>query len=137
MTVTNLDGPHSRQAANEAAAVSKLRTIHELQTKYAVAHPQVGFSCELPLLNSERPLKDSDDSPLRFLDTGVLAGYKFAIGNCSRNPEGVVVHYEVIAFPVAQGTTGFRAFCADDTGVLWYDEAGLGTTCMASKHALE
>jgi hypothetical protein len=137
ITVTNLDGPHSRQVANESAAVSKLRMIHELQTKYAVTHPRTGFACDLPLLNSERSLTDSDDNPLRFLDTGVRAGYKFAIANCYHDPEGVVVDYEVVAVPVARGVTGFRAFCTNDAGILWYDDAGLAANCVVSKHALE
>jgi hypothetical protein len=41
-----LDGPHSRQHANEAVAVSKLLTVITLQNKYEAAHPDKGFACE-------------------------------------------------------------------------------------------
>lgn len=50
LVVPTLDGPHSRLLANEASAVSKLRTIITLQDRYSAAHAYSGFACDLPLL---------------------------------------------------------------------------------------
>ena len=52
LVIPTLDGPHSRLFANEASAVSKLRTVITLQDEYSVAHAHTGFACELPLLKS-------------------------------------------------------------------------------------
>jgi len=35
---------------NESAAVGSLRKIHDLQSKYAAAHPKEGFACQLQRL---------------------------------------------------------------------------------------
>lgn len=82
MFIPVLDGPHSCQAANEAAAVSKLLSINKLQTKYSAAHPEKGFVCELPLLKPAERLEDTDYDPLRFLVTSTQSGYKFALSGC-------------------------------------------------------
>lgn len=135
-----LDGPHSRQHANEAAAVSKLRAVATLQSKFASTHAAKGFACELPLLRTAENQGDGVDDdygPLRFLTTATGAGYKFVIGNCYADAKGVVAHYQVTAVPIEQGTTGFRAFCTDDSGLLWYDPEGSPTNCLASRRALE
>lgn len=132
-----LDGPHSRQYANEASAASRLRTITRLEKKFAEAHPEKGFTCELGLLrpaqNEQNPV---DYDAMRFLTIGSGAGYKFALGNCRTNAEGVTVHYEATAVPVERGRTGFHAFCADDSASLRYDAEGSVTKCLASRQVL-
>ena len=50
LSIPVFDGPHSRQYANEAAAVSKLRAVTTLEKKFAAAYVEKGFACELPLL---------------------------------------------------------------------------------------
>jgi hypothetical protein len=133
-----LDGPHSRQYANEASAVSKLHAITMLEKKFADAHPGKGFACELDLLrpahNEENPV---DDDPMRFLTIGSSAGYKFVLGNCRTKANGIVVHYEAIALPIERGKTGFRAFCTDDSASLWYDPEGSAIKCLASHRVLQ
>jgi len=132
-----LDGPHSRQYANEASAVSKLRAITMLEKKFAAAHPEKGFACELDLLkpaqNEQNPV---DYDPMRFLTIGSSAGYKFVLGNCRTNANEVVVHYEATALPIERGRTGFHAFCTDDSASLWYDAEGSVTKCLASRRVL-
>jgi hypothetical protein len=44
-----LDGPHSRQKANEAA-VSKLRAVNTVPSKCTSIHAGKGFACGPPLL---------------------------------------------------------------------------------------
>ena len=137
VSIPSLDGPNSRQYRNEAVAVSKLRTIVDRQRKFAAAHVDKGFACELPLLVSQESGQSPGDyDPLRFLITGTHAGYKFLLNNCRTDANGLVVHYEAIAVPVELRKTGFHAFCTDDSGLLWYDAKGVATSCIASRRVL-
>ena len=132
----SLDGPHSRQLANEATAVTKLRKIRTLQDEYAASHAEKGFACELPLLKATDQPKDSDYDPLRFLVTE-QSGYKFALANCYAEANRMVIHYQATAIPAVFGSTGFRAFCTDDSGLIWYDSEGSAAKCLASRHSFE
>jgi hypothetical protein len=133
VAATNLDGPHSHRLANQAAAVSKLRTVVTLQDQYAAAHAYNGFACELPLL---KPLEQRN-GPDYFLITGMHSGYSFSLVNCRSDANRERVHYQVIAIPVEHGATGLWAFCTDGSGLIWYDEAGSATNCLASKRPLQ
>ena len=135
LTVRNLDS-HSRQRRNEATAVSKLALIVAFQNEYAAAHSDSGFACELSLLKPFA-LQKSPASPSEYLTNGVQSGYKFAIVGCSPEANRAKARYQVTAVPLEQGTTGFRAFCTDDSGSVWYDTAGSGTNCLAFRRTLE
>lgn len=130
------DGPDSRKHANEAVALGTLREINTLQTKYAAAHPQKGFACDLPLLRSLEPPEHAGYDPLEFLVSGTHAGYKIVLHGCYADVAGLVVHYQAVAIPTVRGVTGSRAFCTDDTGQLWYDPDGSATNCLTSRHPL-
>ena len=136
LIVPTLDGAHSRRLANEAAAVSKLRTVLTLQDQYMAAHAGNEFACELPLL---RPVgrQNFSDYSLEFLTAGFQSGYKFSLLSCRSDANRARVHYQVTAVPVEPGTSGVRAFCADEGGVIWYDAEGSPTSCLASRHPLE
>jgi hypothetical protein len=136
IVVPRLDGPHSRQHAHEAVAVGKLRTVIELQSKYAAAHAETGFACELAPLKPTEQRDDADYDPTGFLTTGTWAGYRFALDGCQVDKRGVVAHYQASAVPIERGTTGFRAFCTDETGIVRYDNSGLKANCLASGRAL-
>ena len=136
ISVTHLDGPHSRQHAHEAVAVGKLHTVIELQSKYAAAHADKGFACELPLLKPVEQRADADYDPVGFLATGTWSGYRFALDGCQVDKGGVVAHYQASAVPIERGTTSFRAFCTDETGIVRYDNSGLKANCLASGRAL-
>jgi hypothetical protein len=136
--IPEFDGPHFRQHANEAVAVSKLRTVTTLEKNFTAAHGGKGFACELPLLRpAESEQHPVDHDLLRFLTTGTSEGYTFVLGNCRADAKGVVVHYEATAVPVEPGKTGFHAFCTDDSGLLWYDKDGSATNCLASRRGLQ
>jgi len=137
--IPEFDGPHFRQHANEAVAVSRLRVLTTLEKKFTAAHVDKGFACQLPLLRPAESEQNSVDyyDPLRFLTTGTSAGYIFALGNCRTDAKGVVVHYEATAVPVEPGKTGFHAFCTDDSGLLWHDENGSATNCLALRRGLQ
>jgi hypothetical protein len=105
-------------AAHEASAVSKLLTIIGLQNRYATAHPNTGFACELPLLKAVGQQQYPDDS-FEFLATGVRSGYRFSIVSCISDANRARARYQLVAIPVERGTTGVKAFCADEAGVIW------------------
>ena len=45
--------------------------------------------------------------------------------------------FSVAAAPIEPGRSGFRAFCTDDSGVLWYDKDGSAADCLALHQPLE
>jgi len=136
LLIPTLDGEHSRLYKNESVAVSTLRTIVTLQNEYATAHAYGGFACELSLLKSIGQ-QNFPDYSLEFLLTGVQSGYRFSLVSCSPDANRGRVYYQVTAVPLEPPKTGVRAFCADDTGSLWYDLGGSGTNCLAFRRMLE
>lgn len=135
--IPGLDDRHSRQRANEVAAVSALRIVNELQSKYAAAHPEKGFACELPRLRPPEQAQNADYNPLDFLITRTHYGYKIALANCHADARGVIARYQATAVPAVPRATGFKAFCTDESGLLWYDAAGSGTDCLTPRRSLE
>jgi hypothetical protein len=127
---------HKRQHANEAASVARLRRVNELQNTYVTSNPSRGFACQLPLLKPAIPVSDSYD-PDEFLLTGTHSGYKFAVTVCRADPNGVITQYGVSAVPLEPGKSGFRAFCTNQTGMMWYDSDGSAEHCIASRRTLQ
>ena len=135
--IPGLDDRHSRQRANEAAAVGALRTVAALEIKYAAAHRDEGFACELPRLRPPEQAQDAEYNPLDFLITRTHAGYKFALGNCRADANGVIASYQATAVPAVPGSTGFKAFCTNESGLLWYNAAGSAGDCLTSRRSVE
>lgn len=122
----------SKISANEAAAVSNLRTINTAETTYAITYPEIGYADELTKL--AHPTSGGPTQSAAGLLDWVLGcpsqpctktGYKFAIGNTSGTP---IVAYQVTAVPTLQGQTGIRGFCADQVPKITQDQDG-GTNC--------
>ena len=124
-----------RQRANEASSIGEIDTIIKLQRSYAASHPASGYSCELSRLRSTPAASEYD--PESFLDKGERLGYRYALV-CRAEPDGRVLHFSVTAVPIKPKETRYRyrAFCADDSGVIRYDADGSGDTCLANGTAL-
>ncbi len=131
MSVPNL--VKSRLAANEASAVSALRTINTAQTTYAITYPTVGYADNLAKLGGP-----TGGSPVGANNAGLLdwvlgcasqpcqkSGYLFAIVNPSGSP---VSAYQTTGLPVNPGTTGIRGFCGGNQSIITYDPNG-GSNC--------
>ncbi len=112
----------ARIAANEASAVGSLRVLNTAEITYDTKHPSVGFACDLRDLGSAG-LAD------KALAEGLKNGYKFAL-SCS-SLQGINTRYQIVAEPIVLGTTGTRAFCTDNTGVIRFESSGSGTKCLA------
>jgi hypothetical protein len=111
LVVPTLDGPHSHQIANEAAAVSKVRTVVTLQDRYAAAHAYNGFACELSQLKPTDQRNEADYDPLRFLTTGTQSGYKFSLLNCGSDAteQGPTIKSPLFLLSTVQQDSGLSA----------------------------
>ena len=117
----------SKIAANEASAVSSVRTITTAETTYTTTWG-VGYAPDLPSLGGVAiPCVPSAASAClidSMLTGGAKSGYTFtAAGNTSMG--GVDEGFETNATPIVVGTTGQRAFCSDQTGVIRYNTTGV------------
>jgi len=126
-------GRNLHLAANEASAVVTLRTLTELQQQFATAHLAVGFSCDLGALKAENSVTERKFLE-GFLASGESSGYSFLLSDCESDAKGVVKHYRTTAIPRAFGKTGIRAFCTDQSGVVWFDESGSPSKCWLREH---
>jgi len=71
-------------------------------------------------------------NPWSLLTTGMQSGHRFTLDGCSADTSGMVIRYKAAAVPLKQGTTGFRAFCIDETALMRYDDSGIGAKCLTS-----
>ena len=92
----------ARRAANEASAISSVRTIVEAEAVYQSAFKKFGTLEELAANNLL-------DSPL---STGERSGYRFSVS--VTGPDS----FEVNAMPTAYRSSGMRSFYTDETAVI-------------------
>lgn len=124
----------SRMAANEASAVGSVRTINTAEITYNTTWG-VGFATALSNLGGAASCTASSTTACLIdpvLSAGTKSGYTFAAVGNGTGKTG----YEVNGTPVTVGTTGQRAFCSDQSGVIRYNLTGsaIGTgagTCGA------
>ena len=123
----------SRMAANEASAVSSLRTLTTAETTYAQTYPTIGYTCTLSQLGPPSGGAPMSQTAAGIIDnvlaTGSKQGYNFALSSCTGTP---VATYSSQGQPITFGGTGTRAFCSDVSGVIKQSVDGLATTCFAS-----
>ncbi len=130
----------SRMAANEASAVGSVRTINTGEVTYSASCPNIGFSASLIELNTGALCAGGTGIIDPVLAGGGKSGYTF---NYSQGApvNGVSSTYEIGATPNTVGTTGQRAFCSDQTGVIRYNQTGAAIngigTCTVAISALQ
>jgi prepilin-type N-terminal cleavage/methylation domain-containing protein len=130
----------ARIAANEASAVGSTRTIVTTNTQFYTTYGQ-GFAPALTNLGGATPCTASYASACLIdpiLTNGSKSGYTFS--DVPNTGAGTVLSpytaFEVNATPQNVGSSGQRAFCADQSGVIHYNLTGtaIGTgagTCAA------
>jgi len=131
--------PHnlvSRVALDEISAVKNLRTLNSLQLAYAKTHASKGFTCEPAQLKAQTLAPNEESFPKEFSGTGSYEGYKYSLMACEVDPKEVVIHYKASAVPVVQDKTGYRTFCTDESGVLWYDMNGSVENCLTERRPI-
>jgi prepilin-type N-terminal cleavage/methylation domain-containing protein len=128
----------ARLAANEASAVSSMRTITSTNTQYYATYG-IGYPATLANLGTGAGVCIATAAQACLLDAilsgGSKSGYTFvSVGN---TPVGLInTGFEANGTPQTPGATGQRAFCVDQTGVIRYNlnGAAIGTgpgTCTA------
>ena len=125
---------HARMAANEASAVSSLRTINTGEITYQSTYPTVGYAAALLDLGGPLGAACVPGQATACLIDAVLAnngnpagsgksGYSFTSG-AGTVGAGLKIGYTVLAKPLIHNETGVRAFCAEQDGVIRVDPAG-------------
>jgi type IV pilus assembly protein PilA len=105
----------SKMVANEAAAVSALRTLNSSAAMYATAYSVFppAISNLGPVVGGSSPNSSAADLIDSVLAAGVKSGYMFTY------KMGIDNHsYSITAAPVMPGTTGQRYFYTDESGVI-------------------
>ena len=122
----------SRVAANEAGAIGSLRTINTAEIEYQTKYDKRGYAPNLATLGGNCGSNNGTEQRACYIDgtlggpncTGnewcVKSGYKFIVQADESEPHKT---YTVTTIPVTHGTTGNRAFCSTDEGIIYYDSA--------------
>jgi prepilin-type N-terminal cleavage/methylation domain-containing protein len=129
----------SRIAANEASAVSAVRSITTAEHAYAETYVDLGYTCSLSSLGppaSGQPLSSSGSDMLDpVISSGTKSGYSFGISNCSSTVP--VTQYQSSAVPLIVGQSGQRSFCSDASGIIHFADDGTTTTCVTQNRVLQ
>jgi len=124
----------SRMAANESSAVGSLRTINTAEVTYSTTYPATGFTA-LSALGGTAPCTTATSAAACLIDnvlaTGTKSGYNFTATAGGGTP---AVTYTSLATAVAPGQSGQRAFCSDQSGVIYY--GATSPTCAVGTNPL-
>lgn len=100
----------SRLAANEASAISSVRTVVTAQLTFSATNSTGNYAADLATLQGQGLIDEA-------LGSGLKDGYNFATAGAGQT-------FTVTATPVTVGTTGNRGFFSDQTAVIrWGDGA--------------
>ena len=126
----------SKLAANEASAISSVRTMSTAETTYASTYPTIGYTCTIGDLGPGAGVLSSTSAGIldSQLASGTKAGYSFSFANCAGTPTS---SYDSSAVPLAIGQSGSRAFCSNASGVLYFATDGTFATCKGSGIVLQ
>ena len=115
----------SKLAANEASAISSMRSINTAQVAYNATYPDSGYSSALSVLGPPSGSQgcvnnnDATSASACLLDTvlsgGTKAGYHFTMSSAAAVPNPA---YQSSADPITPGASGQRHFFSDATGVI-------------------
>jgi type IV pilus assembly protein PilA len=112
---------HAKMAANEAAAVSALRTLATEEVNYDAAYSS-GFSLTLGVLGPPPPGSVASPATAGLVDeelaSGIRGGYHFIYTAIDPSGSGKPGGYEVNANPISPGITGQWYFYVDQSNVI-------------------
>jgi prepilin-type N-terminal cleavage/methylation domain-containing protein len=125
----------ARMSANEASAVSSLRTINTAMIAYDLSYPTVGFASSLSKLGST-PCHPDATTPCLIdgvLAAGTKSGYNFAAAGSGGPP---ATKYLATAVPISINQTGINSFCSVADATIRWDSTGAlpgsDVACQAS-----
>jgi len=134
----------ARIAANEASAVSSIRTLTTAEVTYQTSYPTVGYAVGatgLKYLGGALNIPCVPNSTSACLIDSVLAnngnpagsgksGYTFNTG-AGTVSNTLAIGYTVQARPVTINQTGIRGFCAEEDAVVRVDPLGVCSNAEA------
>jgi type IV pilus assembly protein PilA len=109
----------SKMRANEASAVSSLRSITTADVVYSTTY-NVGYASSLTALGGSGAVINQSNSGLidSVLSSGSKSGYTFTYVATSSDANGDILTYTANADPVLAGTTGDTHFYVDQTSII-------------------
>jgi len=135
----------SRMSANQAAAVSNLRTITTASVSYWVTYSN-GYPASLGILGGAGAATCNGAiliDPVIATAPNQRSGYQFTFtgdqGNVTISPSGCTPGfngYFASAAPLTVGTTGNISYCSSEPGIIHYDTAGASAATAAACDAL-
>jgi len=115
----------TKMRANEAAAVTNMRTITTAETVYSITYG-IGYSTNLTKLGGTLVIVDKDNAGLidSVLASGAKSGYNFSYTVLASDANGRPVDYSVTADPTLVGKSGDRHFYTDQSAIIRHNETG-------------
>ena len=109
----------SKMRANEASAVSSLRSITTAEVIYSTSY-NIGYSASLSALGGSGSVVNQNSAGLidSVLSAGSKSGYTLTYAATSSDSNGNILTYTANADPVLPGTTGDTHFYVDQTSII-------------------
>lgn len=122
----------SRMQANEASAISAMRTINTAAVQYAATYGPPNPPCGYPpQLTNMGPGNPATPNAADILDAVIVspikAGYRFNYAQTSTDSFGCGASYTLTVNPLVPGSTGLRYFFTDASGVIRWNGAAPAT----------
>jgi prepilin-type N-terminal cleavage/methylation domain-containing protein len=127
----------SKIAANESSAVGSVRTIGTAEVTYQSSWG-LGYALTIAELGGPSPCSVAKSTtaclidPLLSVAPSIKSGYNFNAFGDLPDLAGILNGFEVNAWPTNPQTTGVRAFCDDQTGVIRFVSPSVGAISAAA-----
>ena len=126
----------SKIAANESSAVGSVRTIGTAEVTYSSSWG-TGYSVDLKSLGGAPPCTNATAGAACLIDpllsnTQIKSGYTFNAAATLQDNAGIWNGFEINATPTNYQTTGVRAFCDDQVGVVKFKANGAAAIGVAA-----
>ena|SRR5579884_3145521 len=118
----------SMQVANDAGAISGVRSILKAETAYASTYGH-GYTCSLTDLGGMGGTERNDHQAMLIdprLASGKKNGYLFAFSGCSGSS---AARFTLTAIP-AEGVG--KVYCADHSGLVRWSDSGTAASCLSA-----
>ena len=116
----------SKMRANEASAVSSLRSITTAEVVYSTTY-NIGYSSSLPALGGNGGVISASNAGLidSVLSSGSKSGYTFSYAPTSSDANGNILTYTANADPALVGTTGDGHYYVDQTSIIRMNQTAI------------
>ena len=122
-------------SADEASAVGSIRAIHQAEISYQTSFPTIGFAPSLASLGGAAPCTPAPanacllDNSLATASPGAGAKAGYVFQATGQTPvSGVNTQYTAGAAPLSYNSSGVRNFCANEDGVIRFNQGSPGST---------